>query len=359
MARDNTVTYVKALGIILMVLGHVLSSDMLVRRAILTFHMPLFFLMSGYCFKEKYLDDAKQFVMRKIKGIYMPYVLFALPFLALHNVFCHWHLYESTWLYGWKDFAWNAGRIVTRMSMNEGLLGTFWFLKELFWGNLIFYATVKLVKWQLDIGKWRLGAEWLTVIELFVLTEIVCIFHLRVPYFGVGQTSLYAAFFIGVGYLWKKSEWNTNRWWIWVIGITSVFAEASLIKGTVAIDAQTPMSLIYYAVTAIFGTMVMFNISKWLNLCLHGSMQSAMLFIGEHTLSIMALHFISFKIVTLGCITVNQLPIERLEDFPVIRNFAITGCGVLLYMFVGLSVPLVLAWLWCKIKERINVKIIK
>ena len=144
-----------------------------------------------------------------------------------------------------------------------------------------------------------------------------------------------------------------------MIGITSVFAEASLIKGTVAIDAQTPMSLIYYAVTAIFGTRVMFNISKWLNLCLHGSMQSAMLFIGEHTLSIMALHFISFKIVTLGCITVNQLPIERLEDFPVIRNFAITGCGVLLYMFVGLSVPLVLAWLWCEIKERINVKIIK
>ena len=159
MARDNTVTYVKALGIILMVLGHVLSSDMLVRRAILTFHMPLFFLMSGYCFKEKYLDDAKQFVMRKIKGIYMPYVLFALPFLALHNVFCHWHLYESTWLYGWKDFAWNAGRIVTRMSMNEGLLGTFWFLKELFWGESNFLRNIKVGKMAIGYRKMEIGSR--------------------------------------------------------------------------------------------------------------------------------------------------------------------------------------------------------
>ena len=43
MTRDNTVTYVKAIGIILMVVGHVLTSDMVVRRAIFTFHMPLFF----------------------------------------------------------------------------------------------------------------------------------------------------------------------------------------------------------------------------------------------------------------------------------------------------------------------------
>lgn len=121
--RDNTVTYVKAIGIILMVLGHLVPSDMVLRKAIFTFHMPLFFLMSGYCFKEKYLDDAKQFIVRKIKGIYVPFVAFSLVFLALHNVFCHWHLYEPTWLYGWKDFAWHTSRIVTRMSHNEGLLG--------------------------------------------------------------------------------------------------------------------------------------------------------------------------------------------------------------------------------------------
>ena len=140
--RDNTVTYVKAIGIVLMVLGHLVPSDMVLRKAIFTFHMPLFFIMSGYCFKEKYLDDAKQFVVRKIKGIYVPFVAFSLVFLALHNVFCQWNFYDPEWLYGWKDYLWESSRIVTRMSHNEGLLGTFWFLKELFWGNIIFYTTL-------------------------------------------------------------------------------------------------------------------------------------------------------------------------------------------------------------------------
>ena len=311
--------------------------------------------MSGYCFKEKYLDDAKQFVVRKIKGIYVPYVLFALPFLAMHNLFCRWHIYEPDWIYGWKDYLWEAGRIVTRMSMNEGLLGTFWFLKELFWGNLIFYATYNLVK-KLIIKREEkgIGAEWLTVIGLFVLTEIACIFHLRIPYFTVTQTSTYAAFFIAFGYLWRKSDWQTNRWWIYGTAIAAVVAEAYLIKGTVAIDAQTPLSLIYYAATAILGTMVIFNISKWLNSHLFGKMQLAMLFTGEHTLSVMALHFSAFKLVSLEYILVCGLPIERLVDFPAMLDFARTGLGLILYTLVGLCVPLILAWLWVQIKAKIS-----
>ena len=360
--RDNTVTYVKALGIILMVVSHVLSSNMVVRKAIFTFHMPLFFLMSGYCFKEKYLDDGKQFLIRKIKGIYVPFVLFSLPFLAMHNVFCHWHIYDPDWLYGWKDFAWNTGRIVTRMSHNEGLLGTFWFLKELLWGNLIFYATYRLIKWvigncKMVKGNWKLGAEWVTIIGLFVLTEIACIFQLRVPYFGIGKTSLYSAFFIAFGYLWKKSAWDMNKWWIWVVGVTLVIAEAVLVQRTMAVDSLTPLSLIYYATIAIFGTMVVFEVSRRIDnsrKSIVNSLNRGLRFIGEHTLSVMALHFTAFKLVSLGYILVYGLSMERLEDFPVMRDMANTGGNFVLYAFIGLFVPLILAWLWLKIKAEMQ-----
>lgn len=352
-------TYVKAIGIILMVMGHVLSWDMVIRKAIFTFHMPLFFLMSGYCFNEKYLDDAKQFVVRKMKGIYVPFVAFSLVFLALHNVFCHWNIYDPDWLYGWKDYLWEAGRIVTRMSHNEGLLGTFWFLKELFWGNLIFFVSYKLVKWV--IGHWnskngKCKAEWMTVIGLILLTELVCTFHIRVPYFGIGQTSLYAAFFIAFGCMWKRSNWSTSRWWVWIIGVVSVIAEAYLTKRTISIDTQTPLTLIYYAATAIFATMVVFEVSRYINTRLHGVVKSLMLFTGEHTLSIMALHFSTFKIVSFGYILVCGLSIERLVDFPVLRDYANTGVGVLLYMFAGVVIPLVLAWIWLKIKTKMQPK---
>ena len=356
--RDNTVTLVKAIGIILMVVGHVVASDLVVRKAIFTFHMPLFFIMSGYCFKEKYLEDAKQFVVRKIKGIYVPFVVFSLVFLALHNVFCHWHLYEPTWLYGWKDYLWESSRIVTRMSHNEGLLGTFWFLKELFWGNIIFYATYKLIKLignsKLVNGDWRLGAEWVTAIGLFVLTEIALIFHLRIPYFTVTFLSTYAAFFIAVGYLWKKAEWKCDQWWIWVIGIASVLIEA-IFADRVAMKYQTPLSLVYYAIPAILGTMVVYNVCRWLLKIEDRIMKigvSGLTFIGEHTLSIMALHFLAFKLVTFGYIKFRNLPIELLQPLEVPDGLANTGGGILLCAFVGTSVPLIFVWLWIKIKAK-------
>jgi len=84
--RDNTITIAKAIGILCVVMAHAMNPEWLTWKVIYTFHMPLFFLLSGYCFKEKYLDDAKAFVVRKIKGIYVPIVIYSLVFLALHFI---------------------------------------------------------------------------------------------------------------------------------------------------------------------------------------------------------------------------------------------------------------------------------
>lgn len=51
--RDETVSICKAFGIILMVMIHAgIPGDTFVSM----FHMPLFFVMSGFCFKDKYLQ---------------------------------------------------------------------------------------------------------------------------------------------------------------------------------------------------------------------------------------------------------------------------------------------------------------
>ena len=352
--RDNTVMIVKAIGIILMVWGHAVVWGTPVCNVIYTFHMPLFFLMSGYCFKEKYLGDAKQFVVRKLKGIWIPYVAFSLIFLALHNVFTQIYIYDAGWTYGWKDFAWHTSRIVTRMSSSEYLLSPFWFLKELFWGNLIFYATLKLVKWGIE--KWRLkiencklGAEWVTVIGVFVLAEVTCLIHFRVPYFTITSTTIYAAFFIAVGYLWKKSEFDVNKWWIWMIGIAAVVLEAAIVGGT-AIGDQTPVSMLYYTVPAILGTMVVFNLSKYIDKVLRGWGKSFVLFLGNHTIFIVALHFLMFRLVAYCYIQMNSLPIERLLDSPTMKELASNGWGVLAYTMVAVLLPLFMEYLWTQVK---------
>ena len=317
--------------------------------------MPLFFLMSGYCFKEKYLGDAKQFVVRKLKGIYVPYVAISLIFLALHNVFTQIYIYDAGWTYGWKDFAWHTSRIVTRMSSSEYLLSPFWFLKELFWGNLIFYATLKLAKWMKGLMGERMkgtAAEWVTVIGLFLLAEVACLIHFRVPYFTITSTTIYAAFFIAVGFLWKKSEFNSDRWWIWLLGIAAVALEVVLVGGT-AVNDRTPVTMLYYTIPAILGTMVVFNVSKHIDRFLTGWGKSFALFLGNHTIFIVALHFLMFRLVAYCYIQMNSLSIERLLDSPTMKELASNGWGVLAYTMVAVLLPLFLEYLWTFVKKKV------
>lgn len=71
--RDNGITIAKAIAIILMVVGH---SDCpgFMHKYIYMIHMPLFFFMSGYCFKESYLNTPKDYIKKRIKEVYWPYV---------------------------------------------------------------------------------------------------------------------------------------------------------------------------------------------------------------------------------------------------------------------------------------------
>lgn len=65
--RDEKLVIVKAIGIVLMVAGH---ADLLtpIARFIYMFHMPLFFFVSGYCFKESHLNSSANFINRRLKG---------------------------------------------------------------------------------------------------------------------------------------------------------------------------------------------------------------------------------------------------------------------------------------------------
>lgn len=62
-------------------------------------------------------------------------------------------------------------------------------------------------------------------------------------------------------------------------------------------------------------------------------------YIGDHTLTILTWHMLSFKIVSLLIINVYGLSMARLAEFPVIEEYSKQG-WFLLYFFVGVLVPL-------------------
>ena len=118
------------------------------------FHMPLFFIASGYCFKPKYLDAPKQYLYNKVKGIWWPYVKWGLLFLLLHNLFFQLNLYNDQYgyhgavshPYSFYGIYHTAFAIVTRMQGAEQLLGGYWFLNALFFGSLIAWLVIRFVK---------------------------------------------------------------------------------------------------------------------------------------------------------------------------------------------------------------------
>lgn len=67
MNRDKTIDVLKGIGIILVVIGHSGCPNLL-KDFIYSFHMPLFFIASGYFFNENYLESKKKYFEKKYKA---------------------------------------------------------------------------------------------------------------------------------------------------------------------------------------------------------------------------------------------------------------------------------------------------
>ena len=82
--RNTTISIAKGIAIILMVIAHAEAPGWLC-KFIFEFHMPLFFITAGFFFSTKYLHDEATFVKKRVKGLYIPFVKWAVFFLIIHN----------------------------------------------------------------------------------------------------------------------------------------------------------------------------------------------------------------------------------------------------------------------------------
>ena len=130
----------RGIAIIFVVLGHAGVSSY-VWSFIYSFHMPLFFFISGYFCNTNI--DFKTFLKKKIKGLYFPffkyYVLFIIASPILHRFLLTKNNYTSidSFLSAlFLSFRFRVGAI--------DLLGQFWFLPVLFFVTLLVYSCVKI-----------------------------------------------------------------------------------------------------------------------------------------------------------------------------------------------------------------------
>lgn len=152
--HNNYVAIAKALAIMLMVIGHS-GCPKIVGKTIYLFHMPFFFICSGLFFSpHSEIAKLKQFILRKVKGIYLPFIKWCLLFTLLHNLFYHLNIYNDLFgykgsvshLFTMKELLGNMFYNVIKMDRIPPLLGGFWFIRDLFFASLFVGVITFLAK---------------------------------------------------------------------------------------------------------------------------------------------------------------------------------------------------------------------
>lgn len=334
--RDNSISVAKAFAIMFMVLAHTWFSEY-GSRWINMFHMPLFFFFAGYCFKEKYLACPMQFTQKRIKGLYKPFVKWSVVFLALHNVFYALNIYNGQYgfqghvssLYDYSDFARKLLYIITKMTDNEQLLGGYWFLRSLFVGSIVGFAIIKYIKSPI------LGGA-----IMLVLTIALSFLDIKMPYFYIGARESFATLFFVLGYAYKKLDFTIHKnSYCLFIGVVLVTIGASFVRSSM-LDFKWSQ-VVPYVLVATSGILATFYLSQKV-VKSNNFTSRVLVYIGNNTLTILTWHFLSFKLVSLVIIQVNQLPIARLAEFPVITDYSAKGWFVL-YFLIGVALPLMLS----------------
>ena len=132
MKRNQSIDVAKAIGIILMVVGHFNGLPLWLEKWIFSFHMPLFFVLSGYLFKPK---PELQVIKGGLKSLVLPYIyttlisvviilLLASPENAINPIL--------------GAFGGSQGNPNAKFILSNLQAGPIWFLMSLFWCRIYF-----------------------------------------------------------------------------------------------------------------------------------------------------------------------------------------------------------------------------
>lgn len=347
--RDNSTSIAKAIGIILMVIGHAGCPNLL-HNFIYQFHIPLFFFFSGYCFKEKHLSDFKTYAGRKITGIYFPFVKYALFFLILHNLFFHLDIYNANYgyngvgskLYSFKDYVSNAISITTSMSGEERLLGGFWFLKTLFLTSFAGYAFYKFIK--------KPGLQIAALLSIFAITVVISGSKDVSSFWNNVSLTLFATIFFVAGKTYsslKQIHDFTQKWWFTILCFTITVTLSIVLPA----GFTSPDWKIFYIIGSLSGIIMTRNISIYIQKL--PKVSKFLIDIGDNTLHILTWHFLSFILISLAIVKIYGLPIQEIATFPVIFTYASKGWWIA-YSIIGVVVPMCIVYLTRAIPQTVS-----
>jgi fucose 4-O-acetylase-like acetyltransferase len=344
--HNNSITVAKAIGIILMVIGYSGCPQFIIRFVYL-FHMPLFFFCSGIFYREiSTRTDIEYYLKRRIKGLYIPFVKWSVFFLLLHNFFLligiynpYYGFYGGSAFYSIPDLFQRLFMILFTMDGYEEILGGFWFIRSLFVSCLLIAVVSYIFRCDFRYKYWLLCVSFL--VATIVIRRIVP----NIEFWREISMGCLGAMFYLLGYLLMPfSRYWQNRYSFLICCFSLLFFfyyfETGISMGC-GYNKVIPFTL-----SPISGTLLIIYISKQLenNTSL---IKRVLYYIGNHTLAILALHFLSFRFVSYFFTVVYGINVAHVAEHPVIKDISPLPCyWWIIYCIAGILIPLLLNRAW-------------
>ena len=360
--RNPLIDLIKGMGIILMVLGH---SGFPFTRFIYLFHMAIFFMASGYCYKDEDSESIKnsfKFVKRRVFSLWIPYIIWTTIFTLLHNIFISLNIYTTnplilnyTSIGGTLSEVWSYKEMLKNICLSFFLSGgtkiggALWFICILLKISFLYIFFDILIKQFFKNSILVQGI--LAIIFLF----IGYIFHLKnIRFLSLDKVFSYYCLFC-LGYVIKRFNLSDyfNAWYSRLIVLGSAFIVLLICNklGRIELAETDYVNPAFLIISSLAGWQLLYEISYFIYQI--PKISNIVIVIGKNTLAVVILHFLCFKIINLIGIFITKSPIFLLACFP---TYMKNGVWWLAYCFTGVSIPVLLSIGYKNIKQKIIVK---
>ena len=308
--RMSQIDAVRGIGIILVILVPQLIHD-----AIYGFHMPLFFVVSGFLYNEARYGayTLKAYVKKKAKDYLIPYYLFAFVNLGLLIAWNELLLGNSMPL---SQVLHYIGGILYCYSdmMHMPNCTPIWFLMSLFFTSILFRWILQRLRDRAWIG------FTISMLMGFLMSHFT---DERIPL--KIDTAFMAAFFMYVGFWMRKKEILNAPLWTSMVGLIGLtFGSQNL----VGMNENNYGNLLVFLPASLCTIYSIMRICCCRFFCRNTIIQ----LLGKHSLLIVGFNYF-----------LRDLAVEVYYLIPVVKHYTITWQASFL---VTLVLSVIMVWLW-------------
>lgn len=252
--RLDYIDMARGLGMLSIIIGHMGSS--VVSDIVFTYHVPLFFLISGFFYKDK-IETVKKYVCRLLKPYFITWILLIVLCTIKAGVKAIANSEEVGGVITYSIKYWLVAGLYGGGSTYANsfwgyndipIIGATWFFIALLWAIILLFLIEKL-----DIKTW--SKTLLRVIKTCIVGVVFFVgwFSAKYSWWPLSiQAGCTGLGFLYIGYmyrLWKldhkrEEEYNKSKRSQWTIAIIAILLWLQSIVRAVNVEDDTSMSLV-------------------------------------------------------------------------------------------------------------------